>query len=1029
MLYRKTGITLCLIALSAASCLAAEPQALLKAAEEAFQHGQFQQAAAQWAAAAEAFAGDGDLANQARARAGLGSAHIRLSEHANATRELTAALALYTKIDDAAGQAACITNLAEVLFQQGSFDQSLEMRKKALALRSQTRDELGKAIDLVGIAQVYSRKGLRRDACDTYTEALAVFIDAGSSEGEAAAVSGLGIEYHKLGAYDMSLECHKHALEIHTASGNEFQQTRDFTNIGNVHEAASDYAGAIQHYAKALQIQERLKDQTGTAQSLANIGTCNKNLGRYGLSLQQLRRAAKIFQLTGNQSGLADCYTNIGVLFRHIGVWKQAETYHREALKIHEKLGDEPGRGAALSNLGVIHALSKDYPKALKLFEQAQKILEQTHDRKHAAIALFNAAAALTEMNKLKEAADKLDEAAAHFDNIKYFEGRAYCKAARASIEKKLGRVKSARRFCTDALELSRQSDVTELVCKCLGQLAGTMADDGDTEEALKMYTEMIREMEQLRRSVGTFQLASAFLSKTSDIYEQAVCLVAGRAKDDPEMASLAFHYMEMGRARSFLDMLVESGVDIREGADEQLLREERLLLAKMAAINTTINTERHQQAKPERLHALAAKLQDAQAEHNRLLIDLKERCPEYARLYYPEPLPAEQVRRALPADAILLQYSIGEKGSFLFALTREALQVYPLPDETTIRQKTVHFRQILMHRDSRGYCPAAFDLYRTLVQPAASLLQGKQHIIIVPDGPLHHLGFECLLTEETRKVDFARLPYLLRQGTVSYAPSATAWVEINRRPMPAPEYQKEILICADPDYGSRENEVQLAMRNTLGLNANLVRLPYSSLEARNVASVFAPQDTVLLDRRKASESRLKGMDLSVFKYLNFATHAVLDEERPEFSSIVLAQTDEEDDGFLQMQEIFNLKLNARLVSLSACSTACGKVLDGEGMVGISRAFFYAGTPSVVASLWNVNDASTSHLMTELFKSLKTHNLSTAAALRQAKLRLIEGSSASPFDVVPDNPSHVDPQASGSYSHPFYWAAFVLIGK
>ena len=185
----------------------------------------------------------------------------------------------------------------------------------------------------------------------------------------------------------------------------------------------------------------------------------------------------------------------------------------------------------------------------------------------------------------------------------------------------------------------------------------------------------------------------------------------------------------------------------------------------------------------------------------------------------------------------------------------------------------------------------------------------------------------------------------------------------------------------------------------------------------------------VLLNRASASEQRLKNMQLSGFKYIDFATHAVLNEERPMFSSIVLAQTPGKEDGLLQMQEILNLKLNARLVTLSACSTARGELINGEGVVGLSRALFYAGTSAVVASLWNVNDASTSKLMGKLFEGLQTKDLPVDEALRQAKLSLINTRSSGPFAIVPDRPSTQDLLATGSYSHPFYWAAFVLIGE
>jgi len=685
-------------------------------------------------------------------------------------------------------------------------------------------------------------------------------------------------------------------------------------------------------------------------------------------------------------------------------------------------------------------ALRKDHARALPYFDQARRIFDKTQDRKQAAIAVFNAAAVLVEQDKLKEAAERLDAAAADFEKLNYAEGLAWCKLVRGEIEKRKGQLKGAQVFFKQALEICGKLEMPEVSCQCRGALAGTLAQEGNTQEAIVLYAATVDQLEKLRRNVGTFQLASAFLAKSSDVYHSVVNLLAERSKDEPSTAALAYRYLEMGRARSFIDMLVESGIDIRTGADPELLRQEKFLLARISSISNTVLTELRTGSPPERIQALREKLQTSETDYHRLQIELKEKCPEYARLYYPEPLAAEQVQQMLDPDAVLLEYSISKEKCYLFALTRGDLQVFPLPPEAEIRQATEKFRELVLNRGSRGYCEQAWRLYEMLISPAGRLLDGKKNIIIIPDGPLHHLAFECLLTsageqdgsplpERASQPDFSRLPYLLRRAAVTYAPSATALAEIGRRQKQQAASEKQMLICADPDYGSDGDEVRQTMRHARSLRNSLVRLPYSALEAKNLSSIFKPGEVVVLDRASASEERLKSMDLSAFRYVNFATHAFLDEEYPQFSSIVLAQSQGEEDGFLQIQEIFNLKLNARLVTLSACSTACGELLNGEGVVGLSRAFFYAGTPSVVASLWNVNDASTAKLMTELFTSIKSRGLAPSDALREAKLAMIDAASPASFSVVParQTAGHLD--TGGSYAHPYYWAAFVLIGK
>ena len=1003
--------------------------ALLQAAEDAYSRNEAEKAVAAWTAAAEKLSKSGDAVGLAKAYAGLGAAYLKLSDCTRAEKFFALADDLYTRGGDASGHASCLTGLAEAAFQQGDFDKSASIRKESLAVRDQTGDSLGKAVDLVGLAQVYSKRGMRREAVNTYTEALKIFLSANSNEGVASAVSGIGIEYNRLGAYDMALECHTESQQIHKAAGNDFQAARDLANLGNVFEAVADYPEALDHYRKAFHIQERIKDEAGSATSLLNMGISNKNLGNYAHSLRQLREALEKFQAVGNRSGTADAYSNLGVLYKNIGAIKKAETYHLRALQSHQDLNDSTGWASDLANLGVICALRKDHGQALRHFDQARKIFDKTHDRKQAAIAVFNAAAVLVEQGKLKEAAERLDAAAADFESLNYAEGLGWCKLVRGEIEKRQGKLKGAQIFFKQALEICGRTEMPELSCQCRGALAGTLAEEGNTQEAIVLYAATVDQLEKLRRNVGTFQLASAFLAKSSDVYHSVVNLLAERAKDEPTTGALAYRYLEMGRARSFIDMLVESGIDVRKGADPDLLRQEKFLLARISSISNTILTELRTGAPPERIQALREKLQTTETDYHRLQIELKDKCPEYARLYYPEPLTAEQVQQTLEPDAVMLEYSVGKEQCFLFALTRGELQVYPLPAEAEIRQATEKFRELVLSRDSRDYCALASQLYEMLVSPADGLLAGKKNIIVIPDGPLHYLAFECLLTERVSRPDFSRLPYLLRKAAVTYAPSATALTEIGRRQKQQAPNDKQMLICADPDYGTDEDEVHQTMRHARSLRNSLVRLPYSALEARNLSSIFKPGEVLVLDRASASEERLKTMNLSAFRYVNFATHAFLDEECPQFSSIVLAQGNGAEDGFLQTQEIFNLKLNARLVTLSACSTACGELLNGEGVVGLSRAFFYAGTPSVVASLWNVNDASTAKLMTELFTAIKSRGRTPAEALREAKLRIIDAASPASFSVVPAKQTPGQLDTGGSYAHPFYWAAFVLIGK
>jgi len=271
----------------------------------------------------------------------------------------------------------------------------------------------------------------------------------------------------------------------------------------------------------------------------------------------------------------------------------------------------------------------------------------------------------------------------------------------------------------------------------------------------------------------------------------------------------------------------------------------------------------------------------------------------------------------------------------------------------------------------------------------------------------LNYLPFEVLLTGNTannQEISYADLPYLVKEYSISYGQSASVLKNLHAESAADQKIKpgnKRLIAFGDPDYGDADAD--------LSAGKNYRRLKYSGQEVEKIASCFREgfSDTYL--RNEATEENVKrNGKLNEYAYIHFAAHGYIDEERPDLSSLVLAQeNNSEEDGLLQAAEIFNLKLNADLVVLSACQTGLGKLVRGEGIVGLTRAFMYAGTPSVLVSLWSVSDISTADLMGEFYDGLIKHKLSKTEALRKAQLALL---------------------SDDEYAHPFYWASFVLLG-
>lgn len=425
-----------------------------------------------------------------------------------------------------------------------------------------------------------------------------------------------------------------------------------------------------------------------------------------------------------------------------------------------------------------------------------------------------------------------------------------------------------------------------------------------------------------------------------------------------------------------------------------------------------------------EKIAYLHTRLEEVESEREDLESRVRSAYPRYAGVRYASPLGLAEIRKRLDEDSALLEYSLGEEASYLFVVTREGMTVHRLPATSRIAEKVQAVRDGVEKSGRRAvstYTRAARQLHDELIAPARPSLAGKRRLLISPDGPLHFLSFEVLLTEDDRGSEFADLPYLLRDFSMSYIPSASvlSWLaDSSPAPTAAREPVKRFLAFADPIYdpeedktagqpssGERPEPVSLVVQER-GLGP-MPRLPGTALEVKAIAGLYPAAEVQLYERGQANEENVKINPLvETARRIHFATHGVLNKRRPELSGLRLTRSSA-DDGLLQVHEIFDLSLQAELVVLSACDTGSGKEVSGEGLMGMTRAFLYAGASSVVVSLWEVADAQAPDLMLSFYGGLDLTG-DKAESLREAKLTMIRGR---------------------SYSRPYYWAPFILVGK
>ncbi len=537
------------------------------------------------------------------------------------------------------------------------------------------------------------------------------------------------------------------------------------------------------------------------------------------------------------------------------------------------------------------------------------------------------------------------------------------------------------------------------------------------------------------------------------------------------EYAAEGFKVTEQSRARSLLDLLSETNASITEGVPADLLKQRQENLDEQQQIAEQLTgialTPDEPKKKPGELESELEKLQ---VKFDEIENQIRLASPSYKALTSNQPLTlAEVQQKVLDDQTVLLEYSLGAEASYLWAINSKEVRLYELLGKSTLDKLVEDLRAQLIPsklrrrlvgleagdsarglgvvsaaEDAAPLVAAASAVYKAAVEPAAAVI-GEKRLLIVADGALNYVPFEALVTSAASG-DFSSLPYLIKTNEIIYSPSASVVGAIREQRR---RYAgNTLLIIADPVFNSidpraRGAAVSTTTADTRGLGLAsaladvegqegaavtaqtakmqglpLARLPGTRTEAEQIAALAKKSglQTDIWWDLNANEENVETRDVSKYRVLHIATHGLLNVERPQFTGVVLSLIGNKSaDGFLRTDEVFNLRLGSPLVMLSACETGIGKQKRGEGVMGLTRAFLYAGAPTVGVSLWSVADKSTAELMTDFYKRLLTSSSgasapadsSPAAAMRGAQLAMISGK---------------------KYSAPFYWAPFVLVG-
>jgi CHAT domain-containing protein/tetratricopeptide (TPR) repeat protein len=794
---------------------------------------------------------------------------------------------------------------------------------------------------------------------------------------------------------------------------------------------------ALTYLDKSLALARETGDLKVEEYALANLGELNLLLNRYSLALEFWQQALQTSEKLIGGGSRQRHLSSLGYVYSLFGDIETARRYLGKALELSITTKDETGQASVLRNLARLEANENDPAQALELYQQALDIARRRSD-KSLDIEISVAMSELqrrTQRYSLALASAQHALALARGANYLIDEGDALNSLG--AIHLQINELSQSEESFESALRVGTQAGAPHIAWQAHAGLAAINEKYGQWERAREHYEQAIKVIESVRAGLsGEEQKAGYFQDKTG-VYRNLAGMLMRLQGQDAE----AFYQTERARARAFSDLLVEAKVDLAQNLAPDLLKRREEMNQRLATLYTKLLKEKslalEKQNKPElaRLESEFAALDQAITAWQR---EVQRQDPRYAALQYPDPARLQQTQETLAPGQVMLAYSLGEEESYLFALSRNRYQARKLAPAKELGEQVGKLIEAITveQSDADEWRRAAAKLYQLLIEPATPFLRaqpGVRELIIVPDGALHRTPFEVLLEPTKRPItDSPKAPYLVKRYAISYAPSATVLKNLNdeqkekRQNLPMP--RKALIAFADPQYDRTAAEKSPAILRAGGSEKQwkFDRLVNSEREANGIAKVFdgtkGAAEVYLQDRAKEENVKAPGR-LRDYQVVHFSAHGLVNESRPRFSGLVLTlpkQTGEGkfpeagEDGILSAYEIFNLKLNAELVTLSACETALGKEIKGEGLMSLARAFMYAGTPSVLASLWKVDDRGTADLMIDFYQlwregmkvGKRTVKLNKAEALRRAQLKAI---------------------AAGS--HPFYWAPFVLVGR
>ncbi len=930
----------------------------------------------------------------------LGTNRNLLGRWEESSRFLTEALELARRIKSPAVEKTALHNLGEASLKLGQEEKAVEYFNRALILHREVKDIFAEGTTLSSLATAYGYIGEYDLAERSYEQALQIRRAQKDRNGEANTLLSIGSFFRKTGQPRKAIEYLQQALEIVRSVKNRLAEAGVQLDLGNSFLQLSNYEKAIEAQESALAIARDLNNPNFVGLSQLNLGSIYSELGQNEKAIEYYQQSVDAFRATKDAKNLTSALLSLGRSQFDLKKFDLAQSYFEQCLEIENQIADKTLKGRILSNMGLVAISRNEYQKGGDYLQQSLALRRETRDKPGESFVLYNLGRCFHFMKQYDRAKD----------------------------------------FYQQALESQIPGLPSDLGANIYEGLAGVEKTLGRTDQAQSFIEKSLQISESLRTEVQREESRLAVTASRRSAYEKYLIYLMeqDRADSGSKNAGRAVEISERMRARALIELLMESRIDLRADADPALIEQERTLSLQLAA--------RAEQLFRSPSASVAARLKrdlsQLETEYERTKVAIRKSNPRYAALIQPQPLSLSELQLLLDDDTIALEYALGEEMSWLWVVSKNSLTAYEMPAEKEINERAKRVYNLLISRtrkrmaesptqqqrriarDERELQIASRELSRILLAPVSPELLKNKRLAIIPDGGLHYIPFSILPQPGSSQ------PLVLSHEIV-VLPSLSS-LAIQRRELAGRKQAEGVVaVLADPVFGGEDPRLkgaaEIAAPKTTDLAAarildhfaketsnklrrTIPRLPFTRIEADRIVSLAPAGTSLKFTDFQANRAVLGDPRLSGYRYLHIATHGLVDAERPGLSSLVLSMVDEQgkpQDGFLRANEIYNLRLPAELVVLSACQTGLGKEIKSEGMVGLTRGFMYAGAKRVMVSLWNVNDQATSELMTRFYRKLLKEGATPAEALRAAQMEMAR---------------------HPKWNSPYYWAAFVLQG-